>query len=85
MFIIGQRVRHSGHGAGEVIEVRSGAPHSEGYMESARFSSAFAEEPALGCLAVAMTAYSPERYPYRVRFESGFEEVYGETELEAIN
>ena len=83
MLSIGQRVSHSGHGPGEMIEIREGAPQSE-YMHSPSFPSACAENQLVGALALAVSAYSAERYPYRVRFDSGFEEVYGEHELEVL-
>jgi len=85
MFAVGQRVLHSGHGQGVVLEVRQVQAQESEYMQGERFASACAEDPEFGALCLSLTPlFSADRFPFRVRFDSGYEDVYAPTDLEAV-
>ena len=82
MFTVGQQVIGP-HGPGHIVEVRQPRPNpAHEYLMSSRGMAALSTIPH--CLATTLVegAYNPERYPYRVQFESGYCDVYGEGELQ---
>lgn len=89
-FQVGSRVYLEAHGYGTVIEIRTPRDNSAfEYATSARGSSAVARilretPPAVAnALVGGLVAggYDPERYPYRIQFDSGYSDVYGDREL----
>jgi hypothetical protein len=82
---IGDRVRHAyanGHGLGEIVALNQQQPVAEHQIRPGE-----QEGHRLNMLAAYVTlscAYSADRYPFIVRFDSGFQEVYGESELELV-
>jgi hypothetical protein len=85
MFQVGDRIHHAGHGPGTVIEVRTGTTNSAAeYLLSERGAEALANLPALLLPALVDAGYTPERYPYRIRFDSGYTDVYSEIGLRLI-
>ena len=81
LLLIGTRVYHKIHGDGTVVGYNEREP-GNGYMpkdglEALRIAT------ALGVLG-ASSIHDEEQFPYEVRFDSGFEEVYGPHSLEVI-
>jgi hypothetical protein len=89
-FGVGSRVYLGGHGYGTVTEVRTPCDNSAfEYATSARGSSVVdrvlreAPPDVANALVGGLVAggYDAERYPYRVTFDSGYCDVYGDSEL----
>lgn len=80
MFQVGQRVSGP-HGLGTIVNLNrtsSNAYFTERPLEAARIAANLGMEGAL-----TNSVYSGDRYPYVVRFDTGYEDVYAEGELEA--
>lgn len=86
MLPIGTVVYHDGHGRGVVVSYNGRKPLPE-IPQLRPSGEGDAEEVAeLNRLALAISLtpesiYSGDRYPYRVRFDCGYEDVYGEESL----
>jgi hypothetical protein len=84
-FQVGDRVRHTGHGPGTVIEVREARSNSAAeYLLSRRGAAQLARIPGELVPAMVDSMYSPDRYPYRIRFDSGYTDVYSDNGLTPI-
>ena len=95
---VGDRVRHTSansNGLGRIIGLNSSPPtlpagFSPQQLRVSRLGEDVQEAHEvhqLNQMAVAVSLgnlYSSDRYPFVVRFDSGFEEVYGESELELV-
>jgi hypothetical protein len=90
MIEVGTRVRGA-HGLGTVVALNERQPNryfEERPIEAAEIASALGAVvlpdgtriDAIGALADSL--YDGDRYPYRVRFDTGYEDVYAEGELE---
>ena len=77
---IGQRVNGS-HGNGTIIGLNGQTPAD--YVLSRRGKECFEDAVSLGLVNVG-TFYSGDRYPYIVKFDDGYEDVYAESELVKI-
>lgn len=79
-FKVGDRVRHFGHGLGAVVA-----------MNSTQKNLYFQEKP-LDAIKMANNAgllkglvdslYDGDKYPYVVKYDSGYQDVYSESDLE---
>jgi len=77
-FKIGDKIFHSGHGEGKIVGF-NGVEKSK-YLESHPEAVKFACE--LGLIeGVINSFYSKETYPYIVKFNSGYQDVYSENDL----
>lgn len=81
MLQVGQRVQGA-HGLGTIVRLNSQQTNrylAERPLEAANLAG------ALGLTdAVVGAFYNGDRYPYIVRFDTGYEDVYSEGELEAV-
>lgn len=78
---IGTRVRHNGHGDGTVIgfNTQNGITYDHVDQLIPEIVQA-----GLG-QALVNSFYSADRYPYVIRYDSGFQEVYSPLEFEVIS
>ena len=79
-FNSGQRVRHTSHGAGTIIEVRTGSNAT--YLNSNRGAETLSSLLMAGIGELLVEEYyDAGRYPYRVCFDSGYTDVYSDNDL----
>lgn len=80
---VGTRILHQfgtrGHGRGTIIGYNGTPPISE-YATSHRGREAFIEGTQHGLINVG-SFYDGVAYPYRIRFDSGYEDVYARTDF----
>lgn len=92
MLPIGTKVFHNGHGVGEVIAHNTRPRNS--YLEAKPLEAiklatqpelleVFDESQIISALAASF--YNGDRYPNRIKFVSGYEDVYADTEISVIN
>lgn len=80
---INQRVQHSGHGPGTVVGYNTREKNS--YLEGNLLSPHMAAAVEAGLFpAIVDSFYSGDRYPYKVKFDSGYEDVYSDDDLAPI-
>jgi hypothetical protein len=82
---VGSRVFHAGHGEGRIVEVRP-VQHAPRYVDSARGAETLLAVARAAPAAALGSFYSPDRFPYRVRFDRsplrpGYEDVYSDAEF----
>lgn len=81
MLQIGQRVTGS-HGLGTIVRLNTTEANrylTERPLEAANIAGELGLTDAL-----VGAFYSADRYPYVVRFDTGYEDVYAEVELEVV-
>lgn len=81
LYTIGQRV-NGPHGLGTVVALNN-QQTNQYFDEHPLVAATIAAEVGLPELLIR-SMYDAERYPYVVMFDSGYQDVYGETELEAV-
>lgn len=83
MLAIGTKVTHSGHGAGTIVAYNGRAATS--YAAANLGSEIVAAAAQAGLTdAIVDSFYGGDRYPYVVQFDSGYKDVYGPSEVEAV-
>ena len=83
MFKIGDHVFHSGHGHGRVVGYNQ-RPGNR-YLEErgpAKVLELSKGAEKIVIRAITSSLYDGERYPYVVKFDDGYQDVYAETELD---
>jgi hypothetical protein len=82
---IGDRVLHNGHGLGEIVALNQQAPAPSPTPQIRRGDGEDITRLNRMALFVSLScAYSADRYPFVVRFDSGYQDVYGESELSLV-
>lgn len=79
VFKVGQLVRHNGHGVGTIVALNERPKNSylmkkDGLLIAAKLL-AMSGESAVNLL------YDGDRYPYVVKFNDGYKDVYSESDL----
>lgn len=79
---IGVRINHPGHGDGTIIGY-NGQPKNE-YTEQLG-SEVIGELVKIGlAFAITNSNYDSNRYPYVIKFDSGYQDVYAPNEITEI-
>ena len=82
MLKIGTKVYHSGHGSGIIIAYNGQQPNQ--YVEQTLGSPLVNEAIQFGLVnAVVNSFYSGKQFPYVIKFDSGYQDVYALTDVVA--
>lgn len=79
-FKVGDRVKHFGHGLGTVIAT-NGTQKNVYFQEKPLDAIKMANNAGL-LKELVNSLYDGDRYPYVVKFDSGYQDVYSENDLE---
>lgn len=77
------RVFHQGHGLGTVIAYNGIRPNQ--YFQQKPLEAIRLADQAGLVSSLFISAYSGDRYPNVVQFDSGYKDVYADIEVEVIN
>ena len=80
MFQVGNRIQHAGHGLGTIVAF-NGTPPNQYFNERPREVLELVEQVPQLSAGLVSSFYSSDRYPYVVRFDSGYQDVYSEGDL----
>jgi hypothetical protein len=83
MLPVGSKVYHSGHGVGTIVAHNSRSPNSYAAENLASELMAMAVQAGLGD-AIVSSFYDAARYPYVVQFDSGYKDVYSESDFSPL-
>lgn len=78
-FKVGSRVKHHGHGLGTVVKLNN-TPKNLYFQEKPMEATRMAGKAGL-IAGLVNSLYDGDRYPYVVKFDKGYQDVYAETEL----
>lgn len=79
-FKVGDRVRHFGHGLGTVVAMNSTQKNL--YFQEKPLDAIKAANNVGLLKGLVNSLYDGDRYPYVVKFDSGYQDVYSEIGLE---
>jgi len=77
-YAIGTRVKHAGHGEGEVVDHNTRKRHSFRHIVEGASENALMREMCVDAF------FDGERYPNVIQFDSGYRDVYADQEVQKI-
>jgi hypothetical protein len=81
MLPVGSKVYHNGHGVGTIIAYNLSKPLGDDSLGGDM--TAIAIQLGLGA-AIVSSMYDGEKFPYIVQFDSGYKDVYAETDFSPL-